>query len=240
MTGVILQPGYLPWIGFFDLMFQSDIFVIYDDVQYTKRDWRSRNRIKFNDKIHTLTVPVKTAGTHREDLKINKALIDYNLDWQKNHIETIKHAYGKAKWFSQYSPELFEILSKTPPLLIDLLMSIIVWANKVLGIERKIVFSSQLSIDNKLKKSDRLIAICKKINIDHYLTGDAAENYISIEQFIKNNINVHFHNYQHPTYRQLGKEFISHLSIIDMIFNCGPESKSFFKEREFNKINSNN
>jgi hypothetical protein len=233
MTGVILQPGYLPWIGFLDLMFQCDVFVIYDDVQYTKRDWRNRNRIKFNDKIHILSVPVKTAGMHRENLKINKAMISYDLDWQKNHIETIRHAYGKTKWFSRYSPELFEILSKTPPLLIDLLMSIIVWANKALGIERKIVFSSQLNIDDELKKSDRLIAICRKLNIDHYLTGDAAENYISIEQFKKNNISVHFHNYHHPIYEQIGKEFVSHLSIIDMIFNCGPESKLFFKKKEF-------
>lgn len=233
MIGVILQPGYLPWIGFFDLMFQSDIFIIYDDVQYTKRDWRSRNRIKFSDKIYILSVPVKTAEIHLEDLKINKALIDYNSDWQKNHIETIRHAYSRAGWFPKYSPELFEILSKKNPFLIDLLMPIIYWAARVLEIERKIVFSSKLDINDNLKKSDRLIAICNKLNIDRYLTGDAAKNYISIEQFKKNNIDVYFHNYKHPTYKQLGKEFISHLSVIDMIFNCGPESKLFFKKQEF-------
>ncbi|MDD2753514.1 MAG: WbqC family protein [Candidatus Portnoybacteria bacterium] len=233
MTGAILQPGYLPWAGFFDLLFQSDVFVIYDDVQYTRRDWRNRNRIKFGDKIHTLTVPVNTAGTSREDLKINEALISYGFDWQKNHIETIKHAYSKTEWFSKYGPGLSEILSKKPRLLIDLLMPIIYWAAGILEIERKIVFSSELNIDRNFKKSDRLIAICKELGIDSYLTGDAARDYISVEQFKQDDISVYFHDYKHPVYRQLGKEFVSHLSIIDAIFNCGPEAKLLFEKREF-------
>ena len=220
MTVVILQPGYLPWLGFFDQMYKSDRFVILDDVQYDKHSWRNRNRIKTDRGIQWLTVPVLISGKNQPIIK--GVLIDNKMNWRKKHLKGIEQNYKKSQFFKDYFYIFEETFSKEWKYLIDLDMEFIYRLNAVLGLNRKIIFASDLNI--KTDKTERLITICQMLNASKYLTGDAAKEYIDAGEFIKHNIQLEFHNYSHPTYKQLYGEFIPYLSIIDLIFNHGDES----------------
>ena len=220
MTVVILQPGYLPWLGFFDQMYKSDRFVILDDVQYDKHSWRNRNRIKTDRGIQWLTVPVLISGKNQPIIK--GVLIDNKMNWRKKHLKGIEQNYKKSQFFKDYFYIFEETFSKEWKYLIDLDMEFIYRLNAVLGLNRKIIFASDLNI--KTDKTERLITICQMLNASKYLTGDAAKDYIDEDEFTKNNIELEFHNYSHPTYKQLYGEFIPYLSIIDLIFNHGDES----------------
>lgn len=223
MKVVILQPGYLPWLGFFDQMNWADIFVIYDDVQYTKRDWRSRNRIKTPDGIQWLTVPVYTK--QRRTQLINEVKINFDSDWQRSHVHAIKYNYSKAAYFEKYFPALEKILTTKYEYLIDLNMAVILYLQDVLRINADILRSNDLRVNGK--GTERLVNICLKIGATEYLTGDAANQYLDTKAFIESGIKVAFHNYKHPIYPQLWNAFIPYLSVIDLLFNCGPRSLDY-------------
>lgn len=220
MTVVILQPAYLPWLGFFDQMYKSNIFVILDDVQYDKHGWRNRNRIKTMQGVQWLTVPVLISGRNKPIIK--NVLINNRTSWQKKHLRGIEQNYKKSQFFRDYFYIFEETLSKEWKYLIDLDMEFIYRLNAVLGLNRKIIFASDLNI--KADKTERLINICQMLNASKYLTGDAAKEYIDEAEFTKNNIKLEFHNYIHPAYKQLYGEFIPFLSVIDMLFNHGDKS----------------
>jgi hypothetical protein len=228
MKCTILQPGYLPWLGFFDQMAQSDVFVMYDDVQYTRRDWRSRNRIKTAKGVCWLTVPVKTRG--RRYQLVNEARVDNSRPWQRKHVETIRGSYSNAPYFKRYFPQIKSILEKDPPLLMDLNLELIQYLRQVLNLKTKIIFSSTMDIQGN--RTERLVKICKALGAREYLTGDAAASYLEMEMFDQHDIEVHFHKYEHPEYPQINGPFIPYLSAIDLVFNCGPESRSYIAGRE--------
>lgn len=218
MKLVILQPGYLPWLGFFDQMNWADVFVIYDDVQYTKNDWRNRNQIKTANGAVWLTVPIQFhLGRVIKDIKLSE-----NYNWAKSHVKSILYSYAKAKYFNQYFPKIKDIIETKYGYLIELNMALTTYLNQVLGIQTKIIHSSSLNI--KGERTERLINICREFEATDYLTGDAAKNYLDIDLFKKNHINVKYQNYKHPVYTQLWGDFIPYLSVIDLLFNCGPES----------------
>lgn len=220
MIAVILQPGYLSWLGFFEQMWKSDIFVIYDDVQYTVRDWRNRNKIKTNGGIKYLTVPV---GKISREMRINQVRIKYDNNWQLAHLNTIKENYFKAPFFNQYFFALKEIISKRFEYLIDLDAALIKEINKMLGLEKKLVYSSELNItdDGRCK---RMIKICQYLKTDILYEGSAGKNYMDVDSFKKEGISVEFQEYKHPSYHQLYGDFVPYLSIIDLLFNEGPNS----------------
>lgn len=220
MRVVILQPGYLPWLGFFDQMFRSDVFVVYDDVQYDKHGWRNRNRIKTAQGVQWLTVPVLTKGQNFP--LVNEVLIDEKQKWQKKHLETVRQSYSKAPHFAEFFPTVQSILQAEWKRLIDLDMAFIQAINEHLGLKRDIRFSSQLGIQGA--QTGRLINICKRLGATHYLTGDAAEDYVDPDLFAQSQIVLEFHRYQHPTYRQQHGDFTPYLSVIDLIFNHGKDS----------------
>jgi len=220
---VILQPGYLPWLGFFDLMHKADVFVVYDDVQYTIRDWRSRNRIKTPQGVIWLTVPVKSKKA-REKL-IKDVEIDNSHKWQEKHLKSLESFYKKGKFFDNVMSWIVDTYQKPFKFLIDLDMEIIFKVTQYLGIKSRILFSSEIPSEGT--KDERLLSICKTLNATHYLSGNAAKAYLREEIFEKEGIKVEWHNYKHPYYNQLWLKqqgFISHLSIIDLLFNHGPES----------------
>jgi len=215
----ILQPGYIPWLGFFEQVYRSDVFVIYDDVQYDKNGWRNRNRIKCPQGIQWLTVPVKLRGL---DTPINEVLIVPG-NWQRKHLATIKHCYKKSPYFEEVFPILENILSNEWQYLIELDMEIIDAVHDYLGQHRHIVRSSTLGI----KEDDptrRLVNICRHLNADVFYEGASGKNYLVEDEFIKNGIKLQFQDYRYTPYPQLFDAFVDKLSIIDLLFNCGKKS----------------
>jgi len=216
----VMQPGYLPWLGFFELMNCCEKFVIYDDVDYDKNSWRNRNRIRTADGFIWLSVPVLTKG--RSGQKINEVEIFRDQIWQHKHYKSIVQNYSKSPHFKEHQPFIEEIYNRQWAKLIDLDMEIIHYLMKTLAIKTKIIYSSELNI--KGRKTQRLVAICKELNASVYISTNGAESYIEPLLFERENIAFRFQDYQHPTYSQLYDGFISHLSVIDLIFNHGSDA----------------
>jgi hypothetical protein len=218
----ILQPGFMPWLGFFEQVYQSDIFVLYDDVQFEKGSWRNRNRIKTGTGPLWLTVPVLTKGRHFPLIK--DVLINPDIPWQKNHIRTITQYYSKAPFFEQYAAGVFSILDKPREYLLDLDLELTYWLVEQLGITSRFVLSSDLKVPGS--NVQRLIDIIHAVGGDTFYEGSAGRNYIDTRLFQEAGIKVVFQEYSHPVYPQLYGDFISHLSVIDLLFNCGPDSRA--------------
>lgn len=225
----ILQPGYLPWLGFFDQMGRSDVFVYHTDVQYDKQSWRNRNRIRTKQGWTWLTAPVRIKR-HSKDL-IEDMRIDNSQNWRKRHCNLIKESYQKAPYFSQYFPFFKDIYSSSWEFLTDLDIYIVDYLIKALGIETKIMLSTQLNLKEK-EKTERLIEICKKLGADVYFSGSAARNYIRKNRFKEEGIKLEYQDYQHPVYPQQYEPFIPYMSIIDLLFNHGKESLDIILHRK--------
>jgi hypothetical protein len=221
---VILQPSYIPWLGYFDQINRADVFVFYDDVQYTRRDWRNRNKVKISSGLSTyLTIPVLVKGEYLAP--INAIQIDKSSDWRAVHLKTLESNYKRSKYFASVYPFLEStLLQSTSPYLSECDTILVKKITEYLGIHNKhFVFSSELDAFEP-DPTKRLVEICRKLGATHYLTGGAAKAYLDEDLFAKENIVVEYQNYKHPMYTQLWGDFISHLSIIDLLFNEGPRS----------------
>ncbi len=222
MRVVVLQPSYLPWLGYFDQIERADTFVFYDDVQYDKNSWRNRNRIKTSQGGQWITVPVLTK--HRFGANINEIEINNNTPWASKHLKMLAQNYSKGPYFKEYIGLFESIYSREWMKLADLDIELVESISKVLGINTEFVLSSELNV--KGDRLERLMDICLKLGADRYLTGNSAKDYMDEEAFAARGIEVEYQDYRHPDYPQLYGEFVSHLSIVDLLFNCGPQSLS--------------
>lgn len=221
MKCAILQPSFLPWRGTFHILKRVDKFIVFDDVQYDKHGWRNRNRIKTANGLQWLTIPVQIKSflkRYIKDIEISYSKSDH----RRKIIKGIIQAYRKATHF-YLSEEILSILERKYKYLIDLDMDLLVEIMKILRIDVEIIFSSDLKICYA-NKVERLVSICKEVGADHYISGPTARSYIKDESgFIENGIKLEFQEYDYPPYRQLYGEYISNLSIIDLLFNVGLE-----------------
>jgi hypothetical protein len=223
----VLQPGYLPWLGFFDLLDRVDVFVIYDDVAFDKNGWRNRNRIKTSQGISWLTVPVLTSG--RTGQLIHDVAIDPHLAWQRKHIRSIREAYARAPYFDLYFNALEALLDQPWQRLADLDVAVVRLMASWLGLEHKsIVLSSTLGIAGE--RNERLIAICEHFGSTTYISGNLAQSYLDVEGFERRGVGVEWQNYAHPVYSQLHGPFEPYLSALDLIFNNGPQSLNIIRD----------
>jgi hypothetical protein len=216
----ILQPGYLPWLGFFEQVYRTDIFVIYDDVTFDKGGWRNRNRVKTPQGWCWLTVPVikeKLMTTLIREVKIC-----YKSDWRKKHLATLQQNYRRAPHYADINPIIEKAYGMSWERLIDLDMYFIEEFMRYLGIERKLFFSSALGIEGD--RNTRLIKICRHFGAERFYEGEAGQSYMDVALFQKNGIEVIFQDYQHPVYSQVNGNFVPYLSTIDLLFNHGRES----------------
>lgn len=226
----ILQSNYIPWKGYFDLINQVDEFIIYDEMQYTKNDWRNRNKIKTNNGIQWLTIPVRVDSLHQ---KINETKV-FDKNWSKKHKATLQTNYGKAKCFDETKDFIFNLydqISKSE-LLSEINYTFIKALCNYLQIDTKIT----LSIDYELVvgKTERLVALCLQTNASHYISGPSAKSYIDENLFADNNIKLEWMDYSgYAEYEQLHLGFDHGVSILDLIFNEGKNAKTFFKS-DFN------
>ena len=216
----ILQPSYLPWLGYFEQIYKVDVFVFYDDVQYDKNGWRNRNKIRGSNGFIWLTVPVFTKGKAKQLIK--DVIINNNINWRKKHIRTLEQYYRKAPFFEDYFPEIKKILEKNWEKLCDLNITLIKLISEFLNIKTPFYLSSNLKISGG--RIDRLIKICKYFKADEFYEGASGRNYIDTEIFKKEGIKVIFQDYKHPIYKQQFEPFLPYMSIVDLLFNHGDKS----------------
>lgn len=223
MVCAIMQPTYFPWLGYFHLMYEVDNFVYLDDVQLAKRSWQVRNRIKNEDRELFITVPIRKTR-HRDELLIKDAVIDQTVNWVDKHLKSIEHSYKKCPFFDDNYVWIVEVLTKKHEYLADLNIEIINKIKEILGVGAKTIRSSELAGITGFKEN-RLASICNAIECDEYISPRGSESYLgdSDETGVlqKNGIKLDYHDYVPPMYSQSGANFISHLSIIDALFNVG-------------------
>jgi WbqC-like protein family len=216
------QPQYLPWLGYFDKIRRADVFCYLNDVQYKKNEWQNRNRIKTARGWQWITVPVR----YRFPQKINEVRIDSTVEWKKKHLQALITNYSRAPYFKRVMSVLEETFSKEWRFISELNVHLIESLKNLLNLQKK---KSLLSSDLALREepTDRLIDICKALGADTYLAGQGGAAYMDLEKFEKNGLKVIIQEFKHPAYPQLFEEFQSHLSIVDLLCNCGPESMKF-------------
>jgi hypothetical protein len=218
MMATIHQPDYIPWIGFFDRIDKSDMFIVLDNVQFITRGYHNRNRIKTPDGWMWLTVPV----IHNFGQKISQVKIDNSKDWASSHLESLKRNYGKCEFFAQYIDFFSDTYEKRWELLVELNMHVIIGVMEVLGLKKKVLLSSSLSTEGK--KNELLISACRKVGANSYLSGTGAKDYMEDGEFEKSGIRVVYQNFSHPEYTQRFGKFEPNMSIVDLLFNCGDKS----------------
>jgi hypothetical protein len=215
----IHQPQYLPWLGYFDKIIKADAFCYLDNVQYKKNEWQNRNRIKTAQGRQWLTVPV----SYRFPAKINEVKINNTVNWKRKHLQAMITNYSKAPFFAEYIGFFEEVYSKDWELISELNVYLIGRMQEMLNIkEKRTVLASTLSLSDD--PTERLIDICKTLEGDTYLSGQDGAKYMDLERFKANGIEVSVQDFIHPEYPQLFGDFASHLSIVDLLFNCGPET----------------
>jgi hypothetical protein len=224
-TLVVLQPAYLPWLGFFDQMRRSDVFVYYDDVQFDKHGWRNRNRIKSPGGPLWLSVPVLHHG--RGQPRIIDAEIDTRTAWARKHVGTLRQFYSKAPYFKQYLPELEDMLNRPWTHIVDLDIGVAALLAKWLRVSPTVYRSSELGIDGA--QSERLLNLCRHFGATRYLSGSAAREYLDVDLFARHDVDVVWQDYDHPVYPQQYGEFVPYLSGIDLVFNCGNDSATILE-----------
>ena len=209
------QPAYLPWLGYFDKLIRSDIFIFLDTVQYEKNSFINRNRIKTPQGAIWLTVPIKTKGhTHSTVLETQ---IRNSENWRKKHLKSIFLNYKKAPRSEECYPKLEILYQQEHELLADLCFEHLRFWLKEMKIEKNIVRSSRLPISSK--KSDLILDLCKYFSANHYISGPLGKNYIKEEDFLQAGISIEYQNYQHPKYPQLWGSFLTGMSIVDYWLN---------------------
>lgn len=225
-TILITQSNYIPWKGYFDLINLADEFVIYDDMQYTKRDWRNRNKIKTPQGLLWLSVPVQVKG--KFDQKICETEIA-GTEWSVQHWKTIVQNYAKAPFFNQFKDPFEEIYTrKTFKYLSELNYALLKAACSALKIECNFRWSSDFTLAEE--RTERLVNICKDLNGTKYITGPAAKAYMDENMFADAGVTLEYFDYSGYTpYHQLHGEFAHDVSVLDLIFNEGENAPQFLK-----------
>lgn len=218
MLVTIHQPNYLPWPGFFHKWLISDAFIILDTVQYHKNEWQNRNRIKAVGGAQWVTVPV----SYRFPQTIGEVGIA-QPNRARKQIAAIEQAYAKAPYTDDYWPQLREVMEQPWEKIADLNIAIIRTLGGMLGCKAPLYLASEMAVVSD-DPTQRLISLCRELDGDGYLSGSEGRNYLERERFTDAGIDLWFQEVEAPCYPQLHGGFISHLSVIDMLFNMGPEA----------------
>jgi hypothetical protein len=222
----VVQSNYIPWKGYFDLIAMVDEFILYDDMQFTRRDWRNRNQIKTPQGVQWLTVPVQVKGKYHQTIR--ETQVD-GRDWAVSHWKSFAANYGRAAHFQELARLLepsylgFEgsSLSVLNQALIELVCG-------YLGISTKI--SHSWDYDLAPGKTERLADLCRQAGGSEYVSGPSAKAYIDERVFAEHGIKLTWFDYQgYPEYPQLWGDFVHGVSIVDLLFNCGPSSARYMK-----------
>ena len=222
----ILQSNYIPWKGYFDLIQSVNTFVIYDRVQFTKNDWRNRNKLIINGKANWITVPV----LHKNLAQTIEETTVANPKWASKHWKTIEQAYSKARYFKIYAERLKEtyIQLSTETHLSKINMALIMLICDFLDIRTEIITDNRFDLPEN--RVDKLVTICKETGASTYVSGPAAKSYIDEERFHESGINLEWMDYSHyPQYDQISTEFDHFVSVLDLLFCYGPDFQGYIR-----------
>lgn len=217
-----IQSNFLPWRGYFDFIREVDLFIIHDDIQYTKGDWRNRNKIKTLRGSEWITVPV---NYRQSSQLIEETTIDDSKPWARGMLNKIRNSYQKAPCFEPYFSELSDLLLEPAATISDLNLRLIKWVCSHLEIETPITFSREYYPQGA--KTERLIGILEQVDATTYLSGPSAQAYIKPELFEQAGIKLKYKVYDYPEYEQLYPLFEPAVSIIDLMFMVGKDSKKY-------------
>lgn len=221
---VIMQPTYLPWLGYFDLIDQADVFVFLDTVQFEKQTWQQRNRIRTHQGLEWVTVPVLIKG------RFGQAIKDVEIRdeaFYVNHLKQIRHNYQKANAWKSYCDEFSLVLkdAASKKSLSSLNIHLIKWLCSKLQISTQFLLASELKVQGK--RSELLVDILKELGGSFYLSPQGSAEYLQEDHafFEQGGISIAFQHYVHPEYRQVYKPFVPFASILDLLFNEGEKSR---------------
>ena len=224
----IIQSNYIPWKGYFDFIASVDEFVLLDEVQYTRRDWRNRNKIKTADGLRWLTIPVDVSGKYTQ--RIDETAIADDR-WATEHLASLHHAYARAAHAKPEWPWIESLYreAKSLPLLSDVNELFTRAIAQRLGIRTRIARSTDYTAS--AGKNERLLSICEEAGADTYLSGPAAAGYLDISQWNARGIAVEFKTYDgYPEYPQLHGSFEHGVTVLDLFFNLGPDAVAYFRQ----------
>lgn len=226
MKVVILQPSYIPWRGYFHQIQKAEVFVFYDCVQYDHGGWRNRNQIKTPEGRQWLTVPVQNKGAVADATAIKDIPIAWTSAWNRKHLSALRQNYAKAPHFARYAPLLEEFYARHDALLADFTCDFTVALALALGIAHtRFVRSSSLPASGT--KTDRLLSLLTHLGATHYISGPSARDYMELEKFAAAGISVEFMAYDYPAYPQLHGAFESQVTILDLLFQAGPDAGKY-------------
>jgi hypothetical protein len=226
----MVQSNFMPWRGYFDLIDDCDLFVFYDDVQYTHKGWRNRNRIKTHSGPIWVSVPV----LHDHSTLIENAIIDYSGRWVAKMVRSISLAYQKARYFQSYAPGLFEILESKRETISELNIALCSYLMRQLGITTEIRKSREFGVAGD--KFERPLRILRALGATSYLSGPAAKPYTDASAFRKAGIELLYKTYVYDEYPQIHGTFCPDVSVVDLLFNCGPEARAHLKSLVTNEV----
>jgi hypothetical protein len=222
------QPCYLPWLGYFDTIARSDMFVLLDHVQFERQNYQNRNRFKLAGGTRWLTVPVLHGGL--QERICDKRILNgegTHADWQRRTWLTLAQSYKRAPFFSRYEEELRDVLLRPWEKLVDLDLALLALCMRWLEIHTPTVRSSSLAVEGK--RTQLIVSLCQRLGATTYLSGaGGSKDYLDRDAFARAGIRLSWQEFRHPIYPQLHPEhgFTSHLSVLDLILNCGPKSRA--------------
>lgn len=221
MRVTIHQPEHMPWLGFFHKINMADVYVVLDNVQYRRRYFQNRNKIRTKTGWQWVIVPLEKED--RDELLIKDTRIaNEDLKWKKKNIESIYHNYCKTPYFNYWWDEFKDVYNKNYLLLVEFNLALLRLFFNKLGIKREIQLASTLNVSGY--KGDLILNICKALNAETYISGISGREYLDVKLFHDAGINVVFQEFHHPIYKQLYDPFIPCMSVIDLLFNNGEES----------------
>src|SRR4051812_11747490 len=226
MLVAIHQPEHLPWLGFFEKMQRADLFVLLDDVQFSKGDFQNRNRVKGAGGVQWLTVPV----VQKFPQKINEVEIAGD-EWRKKHWKSLVSCYARSPHFENLAPALQELYQRSCEKLTVFNVAAIKLIARLLGLEKRMILSSEMNV--KGQKSDLVLDICKQVGASAYYSGINGRTYLNHQAFREAGIEIVVQEFKHPTYPQLflkRQGFVPNLSTLDLLFNCGADSLEVIRE----------
>lgn len=220
----IIQSNFLPWRGYFDFIREVDLFVLEDDLQYTKGDWRNRNKIKTPRGLEWITVPV---SYRRTEQLIQETSIDYSTPWAKKMLNRIRESYRSAPCFEPYFSELSELLYQPAASISALNLALIRWVCDHLEIQTPLAFSQDYRPSGT--KTERVISILRQVGAGTYLSGPSGRNYIVPDLFEQAGIQLEYKDYNYLEYEQLYPPYNPAVSVLDLLFMKGAEAKVYLE-----------